>query len=45
MKPAQVVPEKCLGYSTNPAYTAITTKESILYALGRFYTTKETKNN
>lgn len=45
MKPAQVVPEKCLGYSTNPAYTAITSKESILYALGKFSYINERRNN
>lgn len=36
MKPAKVVPEKCIGFTTKPAYTAITSKESILYALGLF---------
>ena len=34
MKPAKVEAEKCLGYSSPPAYTSITSKESILYALG-----------
>lgn len=34
MKPAQVIPEKCIGYTTAPAYTSVTSKESILYALG-----------
>jgi acyl dehydratase len=34
MKPAQVVPEKCIGYSSKPGFTSVTTKESILYALG-----------
>lgn len=34
MKPAQVIPDKCIGYASNPGFTAVTSKESILYALG-----------